>query len=154
MIKLGIYSLTCDEGCLVYFLEFLNSRYSEFFKKYEIADSKSLGKNSEKVDVALVEGCISTEEELEKIKEIRKKCKFLVALGSCACSGSPSNWRNFFNQTQLDKISSHIKKYKYLEKSLNLKAVVEVDFEVPGCPFLDSKLLDVFKRLEEKICQK
>jgi NAD-reducing hydrogenase small subunit len=39
------------------------------------------------VDVALVEGAISSEEDVERIHNVRSKTKILVALGDCAVTG-------------------------------------------------------------------
>ena len=50
----------------------------------------------ENVDVALVEGAVSSEEDLHKIKLIRSRTKVLVALGDCAVTGNVPAMRNFF----------------------------------------------------------
>ena len=42
------------------------------------------------VDVALVEGAVSTEEDLEKIRQVRERTRILVALGDCATTGNIS----------------------------------------------------------------
>ena len=38
-------------------------------------------------DIALVEGSITTPHEVERIQQIRKEAKVLVALGTCATAG-------------------------------------------------------------------
>ena len=50
----------------------------------------------ENVDVALVEGSVSTEEDLHKIKLIRKNSKILVSLGDCAVTGNIPSMRTVF----------------------------------------------------------
>ncbi len=40
------------------------------------------------VDVAIVEGAVSSGEDLEKIKKIRAHSKILIALGDCAVAGN------------------------------------------------------------------
>ena len=42
------------------------------------------------VDVTLVEGAVSSQEDLEKIRTIRQRSKLLVALGDCAVTGNVS----------------------------------------------------------------
>ncbi|MCK4845124.1 MAG: NADH:ubiquinone oxidoreductase, partial [Candidatus Heimdallarchaeota archaeon] len=39
------------------------------------------------VDIALVEGSINTSKQEKELKEIRKKAKIVVSLGTCACYG-------------------------------------------------------------------
>jgi NAD-reducing hydrogenase small subunit len=48
------------------------------------------------VDVAIVEGAISSTEDLVKIKKIRAHTKILVALGDCAVAGNVPSMRNPF----------------------------------------------------------
>jgi NAD-reducing hydrogenase small subunit len=36
------------------------------------------------VDVAIVEGAVSTQDDLEKIRHVRERTRFVVALGDCA----------------------------------------------------------------------
>jgi coenzyme F420-reducing hydrogenase gamma subunit len=48
------------------------------------------------VDVTLVEGSVSTDEDIEKIRKIRKHTKILIALGDCAVTGNVPAMRNPF----------------------------------------------------------
>jgi NAD-reducing hydrogenase small subunit len=50
----------------------------------------------DEVDVALVEGAVSSEEDLEKIHRIRRQTKILVAFGDCAVTGNVPSMRNAF----------------------------------------------------------
>ena len=50
----------------------------------------------EQVDVALVEGAVSSEEDLEKIRRIRRQTRILVAFGDCAVTGNVPSMRNAF----------------------------------------------------------
>jgi len=70
----------------------------------------------------------------------------LIAVGSCACVGSPSNQRNFFNRENLDEIKPILDKFKYKEKVLKLSEVVKVDELIPGCPMNE----EIFLRMMEK----
>jgi coenzyme F420-reducing hydrogenase gamma subunit len=60
-----------------------------------LMDHKLFGQTGEKAemeipeaDVGLISGGIRTEEHKKLAKEMRAKCKTLIALGSCACSGA------------------------------------------------------------------
>ncbi|MFH8132338.1 MAG: hypothetical protein QW321_01895 [Candidatus Aenigmatarchaeota archaeon] len=148
-LRVGIFSFTCDEGCSITFLEILNQKFFEWkdlieFKHFRLIQSKSEIKN---LDIAFVEGAISTKEELEKIKVIRKNSKKLVLLGNCAISGSPSNLRNFFDKERKNEIKEIVKKFGQREKVLAIKEVVKADEEVPGCPMQEEKFLEVVENL-------
>ena len=48
----------------------------------------------EDVDVTLVEGAISTQEDVDKLQQIRSRTKMLVSLGDCAVTGNVAGLRN------------------------------------------------------------
>ena len=50
----------------------------------------------EDVDVTLVEGAVSSEEDLHKIKMVRERTKILVSLGDCAVTANVPGMRNPF----------------------------------------------------------
>lgn len=93
----------------------------------------------ERVDLTLVEGSVSSEEDLEKIKKIREHTHVLIAMGDCAVTGNVPSMRNPFGT---DKILQHIYLKNapreivpaLLPKVLPIHQVVEVDAFVPGCP--------------------
>src|ERR1700756_3891447 len=56
------------------------------------------------VDIALVEGAVSSEEDLHKIQFIRQRTKTLVSLGDCAITANVPSMRNKFTlATILDR---------------------------------------------------
>jgi len=146
--KIGIFSFTCCEGCVITFLEALNRKYFKWKNKIKIENMRILktSKKIKKLDIALVEGAISTESELRKLKEIRKKSRKLIALGSGAINGYPSNLRNKFNKETKKQIQPLIKKLRQLKKILPIKAFVKVDDEILGCPVDENVLI---KKIEE-----
>ena len=135
-LKVGVFSFTCCEGCVVVFIENLNEKYEEYMKKIKIENFRQLKKVKKigNLDIALVEGAISTESEIRKLKEIRKKSKKLVALGSGAVDGYPSNQRNKFVGKKKKDVQPLIKRYNQIEKISPLKVFVKVDDNIKGCP--------------------
>ena len=57
------------------------------------------------VDLTLVEGSVSTEEDLAKIKKIREHTRLLIAMGDCAITGNVPSMRNPFGG---DLILQHV----------------------------------------------
>ena len=130
------------------FFEILNKKFFEWKDKIEIVDSKTIGKSyNNAIDIALVEGAITTTEEEEKVKEVRKRSKVVVAIGNCSSIGAPSNMRNFFDEKQKEEIKKVIENFEYLEKVKSIKEVIKVDYEVYGCPMDEKKFLEVFEKL-------
>ncbi len=144
MKKIGVFSFTCCEGCVVSFIEILNKKYDEYMKKMKIVNMKTL-RTSEQIkpmDLAFVEGAISTESEIRKLKEIRKKSKKLIALGSGAVNGYPSNQRNKFDKTKKKLIQPLIEKFHQLKTIEPISKFVKVDNKIEGCPVDEQDLIN------------
>jgi NAD-reducing hydrogenase small subunit len=97
------------------------------------------------VDVTLVEGSVSTDEDIEKIRKIRRRTKVLISLGDCAVTGNVPAMRNPFGteavlnrafrenaQLQQQTPTHHLP--VLLERVRPVHEVVKVDLFVPGCP--------------------
>ena len=97
------------------------------------------------VDVTLVEGAISSVEDLHRIKLVRERTGILVSLGDCAVTGNVSAMRNRFgagavlrrayleNETLDAQIPRQVIP-ELLPMARPVHEVVPVDVFVPGCP--------------------
>jgi len=147
-LKVGLFSFTSDEGCSMIFLELMNNHFFDWekiidFKYFKLLKSKNELKD---LDVAFVEGAISTFKEEKKLKEVRKKSKRLVAIGSCAVDGSPSNQRNFFSDDKKEEIELVLDEFGHRDKVSALNEIVKVDDNVSGCPMDENKFLEVLNK--------
>lgn len=99
----------------------------------------------ENVDVTLVEGAVSSEEDFEKIKRIRARTKILISLGDCAVTANVPSMRNPFGvraitervYLQNNDLNPQIPTQTVpplQAKARPVHAVVKVDVYVPGCP--------------------
>lgn len=146
--RVGFFSFTCCEGCSISFIETLNTKFEEYMSKIKIVNFRALKKEDKihKMDIAFVEGAISTESEINKLMEIRKKAKFLVALGSGAANGYPSNQRNKFDDSKKRFIQPLLVKLRQQDTIEPLKTYIKVDDEINGCPVEESAII---KKMEE-----
>lgn len=146
--KVGVFSLTCDEGCSIYMIEIFNKKLLEWLEKMELAYFLSMKDKVEikDFDIVLVEGTVSTERDLEDIKKIRDNTKVLIALGTCAMTALPSGQRNNFNDAQFASIKDRLVKFNCLPRCHALKDIVKVDDEIPGCPIDEKKFVEVFEK--------
>ena len=99
----------------------------------------------EDVDVCLVEGAVSSEDDLHKIKMVRERTKTLVSFGDCAVTSNVPGMRNpigvqplldrayLENVTLNPQVPSGIVP-KLLPMSTPVHRVVKVDVFLPGCP--------------------
>ena len=99
----------------------------------------------EGVDVTLVEGAVSSQDDLKLIQTIRKRSRLIVALGDCAVTSNVPAMRNSVPVKKLlQRIYVDAKQPgagvptdnvpALLRRALPVHEVVKVDVHVPGCP--------------------
>ena len=139
-LKIGWFSFTCSEDSTILWIELMNDNFFKWRELLDIRHARVLKrKNSlRNIDVAFVEGAITTEKDAKKLMEIRKNAKKLVAVGSCAINGMPSAQRNLFDEKLKKEIAFLLVRFNQAEKVRSVKEIVQVDDEVPGCPMDES----------------
>ncbi len=113
------------------------------FDRTPLTDIKHCGP----CDVGLVEGGICNAENVHVLREFRKNCKILVAVGACAVTGGLPAQRNHLDLadclrevyvTEISLASGMIPNDPELPLPLDkvrpLHEVVKVDYFLPGCP--------------------
>lgn len=95
-------------------------------------------------DLAIVEGSISAPEQIEQIRDVRQRSKFLMTIGACATSGGVQALRNFGDvQEFLRAVYARPDYIQTLATSTPIADHVPVDFELRGCPINKRQLLEV-----------
>jgi sulfhydrogenase subunit delta len=93
------------------------------------------------VDIAFIEGSISTQSEVERIQEIRKSSRYIVALGACATAGGIQALRNHHDGDDwLAELYPDTSQIDNLATSRPVEAVIRTDFEIRGCPVTGRQL--------------
>jgi NAD-reducing hydrogenase small subunit len=113
------------------------------FDRTPLTDIKHLGR----CDIGLIEGGVANAENVEVLREFRKQCDILVAVGACAVNGGVPAMRNQFDlQECLEEVYIHgigienpqipddIEIPLLLDKVHPIHEVVKVDYFLPGCP--------------------
>jgi NAD-reducing hydrogenase small subunit len=133
-------------GCHMSFLD-MDERLIDLFQQADLVYSPlvDLKEFPEDVDITLVEGAVSSEEDLHKIKTVRERTKILVAFGDCAVTGNVPSMRNPFGvngvlqRAYLENVTLHPQVPRetvpaLLERVRPVHEVVKVDVFIPGCP--------------------
>jgi coenzyme F420-reducing hydrogenase gamma subunit len=95
-------------------------------------------------DVSLVEGSITTPDDLERIEQVRRASRRLITIGACATSGGIQALRNFADVAEFRSVVyAHPEYVATLDRSTPIAAHVRVDFELRGCPIDRRQLLEV-----------
>jgi NAD-reducing hydrogenase small subunit len=145
-IRLATVWLDGCSGCHMSFLD-VDERLIALAEKVDLVYSPLVDAKvfPEEVDVTLIEGAVSSEEDLHKIKMVRKHTKTLVSLGDCAVTANVPGMRNPFgvkavydrayreNVTLEPGVPNQVVP-ALLPQSRPVHEVVPVDIFVPGCP--------------------
>jgi len=152
-IRIGWFTFSCCEDSTVMMTELMNDHWQEWKELFDFRHARVLKKNNvlDELDIAFVEGAIASDAHQEKLKEIRAKSKYLVAIGACAVIGMPSAQRNTFTESQRAEIQFLIDRFKALPKVLKLSDLVKVDDQVPGCPMDPKVFLTKVNQLVAKL---
>jgi len=115
------------------------------FDKSPINDIKTF---TRPVDIGIIEGGISNSENAEVLRQFRKHCKILIAIGACAITGGVPAMRNTvplkecFEEAYLngptiqnDGVLPNDPDIPIiLDKVYPCHEVVKIDYFLPGCP--------------------
>jgi NAD-reducing hydrogenase small subunit len=145
-LKLATVWLDGCSGCHMSFLD-LDESLISLADKIELVYSPLVDAKvfPDTVDIALVEGAVSSEEDLHKLRLIRERTKVLVSLGDCAVTANVPAMRNpvgvdaicdraYRENATLDPGVPDGDIPKLLPRACPLHELVAVDVYVPGCP--------------------
>lgn len=99
----------------------------------------------EGVDVTLVEGAVSSQDDLNKIQKIRQRTSVLISMGDCAVTGNVPGMRNsipvqkllqrvYIDGADEKKLVPSDRVPPLLKQARPLREFVKVDLCLPGCP--------------------
>lgn len=146
--KLAFFDFTDCEGCQLQFAN-MGSALLELTELVDIVNFREImSEQGEDYDIAFIEGSITTDNDVKRIKRIREKAKAIISLGSCATIGGVNGMKN---RAPLELA----KKRVYGDKSdsvntiktMPVHEVVKVDYFINGCPVYIPEVIAVVKCL-------
>ena len=146
--RIGFFDFTGCEGCQLTVLN-LEEEFLEILELVEVAEFRELmSEGGGALDIAFVEGSITTAEQAERLRAIRERSRILVALGACADTAGinalaalrpPAELRAEVYGSDAPHLETH--------PPQPIAAVVDVDHRVPGCPIDGREFLAVLQAL-------
>lgn len=148
MNKLRFATIWLDgcSGCHMSMLD-MDERLVELAASLEVVYSPVVDAKQfpEHVDLTLIEGAVSTEEDVHKVKLIRARTRLLVSMGDCAITGNVPSMRNpfttdeilnraFIENTTVQPQVPTVGVPRLLKRCRPVHEVVKVDLHIPGCP--------------------
>ena len=142
--RLGVVKLASCDGCQLMLLNLEDALLSvaERIDIVEFPEATS-HRSSGPYDVVLVEGAVSTPEQLETIHAVRREAKVLVTIGACATAGGIQAMRNWANHDAFRAaVYAHPEYVESLATAQPVSDYVKVDVELRGCPINGDQLLE------------
>ncbi|HHC71475.1 MAG TPA: sulfhydrogenase subunit delta [Thiotrichales bacterium] len=135
-LRVGVYKFSSCDGCQLAFLN-AGQRLVALAERVELVHFLEAGMDAPEapVDVAFVEGSISTMAEIERIRAIRERSGLLVTLGACASSGGIQALRNAARvEAWVAALYADPSTIDALAEASPPSRYVAVDLELWGCP--------------------
>ncbi len=159
-ITVATTSLAGCFGCHMSLLD-MDERFIDLVDRVEFSRSPLTDiKQVRDCDVGIIEGAVTHSENVETLREFRKHCKIIVALGACSVNGSIPAMRNHFTLEEClkesyeqgmglenQKIPDDPELPMILDKVHPIKDIVKVDYVVPGCPPTADMIWQLFNDL-------
>ena len=133
-------------GCHMSLID-LDERLLDIFERADLVYSPLVDfkEYPEDVDVCLVEGAVSSEDDLHKIKLVRERTKTLISFGDCAVTSNVPGMRNpigvaplldraYLENVTLNPGAPTMVVPALLPMARPVHRVVKVDVFLPGCP--------------------
>jgi coenzyme F420-reducing hydrogenase gamma subunit len=147
--RVAVHKFSSCDGCQLAFLNLGEDllTLAERVDLVHFAEAGPLDPDTD-VDIAFIEGSVSTPEDLDRIQHIRSHSRMLIAIGACATAGGIQGLRNgVFSRDWVTQIYSHPDAIASLERSTPIASHVKVDFELWGCPVSGLQILAVVNSL-------
>jgi len=157
-VRMATTSLAGCFGCHTSFLD-IDERVLSLLDYVEFDRSPLTDiKHCNACDIGIIEGGVCNAENVGVLREFRRNCTVLVAIGACAISGGLPAQRNHFHLREClesvyvkegmpNEIPDDVELPLLLEQVHPIHEVVNVDYAIPGCPPSGDTIWSVLSQL-------
>lgn len=148
--KVAFFDFACCEGCQIEFTNFGDEATLELLKHVDVVEFREAmtETTTERIDIAFVEGSFTREADRQRLQDIRRRAKIVVAYGACAATGGINALKNHMDDFHEVVYGEHARD-PHLQSgpALPISAVIKVDYEAKGCPMSKYELLYIISCL-------
>jgi sulfhydrogenase subunit delta len=147
--RAAFFSFGSCEGCQLQVLS-VEDLLLQLLAAVEVVNFReAMDDRRDDYEIAFVEGSVIRPEDVAEIRQIRQRARILVALGACACLGGVNAIRN---RRAAAAVAGEVYGgrqdgvFEALAAS-PIASVVQVDYEIRGCPIDRAEFLDAVRSL-------
>lgn len=146
-LRLGFFDFTGCEGCQLTLLT-LGSEIVDLLNYVDIVECREFSSaTGDYLDVAFIEGSVTTEHEIDRLRSIRERSIKLVAVGACSDIAGVHALGYRFTPEELSKEVYGNDRFESLGHPQPIDAIVQVDYRLSGCPPNQQEFLDLVQSL-------
>ncbi len=146
--KVGIFGFTGCGGCQLEIIN-LEDQLLDLVGVVDIVHfTEAITEHSDNYEIALVEGSISTEHGVHRIKEIGNIASIVVAVGACANTGGLNCLKNKYGLEEAKELVYGDKK-DWIDsiQATPIEEYIQVDYRARGCPPNRFEIVDIIRSL-------
>ncbi len=154
--KIAIHKFSSCDGCQLAFLNMGEPllALASLVEIIHFAEAGPIDENTP-VDIAFVEGSITTRHDLERIQTIRANSAYLISIGACATAGGIQALRNMADTRQwVADIYAQPEYIDTLDNADPISSHVKVDLALWGCPINSQQIITVVRDLLFRVTPK
>lgn len=147
--RVAVHKFSSCDGCQLAFLN-MGEDLITLTRLIELVHFAEAGLVNEDapVDIAFVEGSVSTPHEVERILRVREHSRFVVTLGACATAGGIQALRNMADTGRwLAGVYARPEVIEVLPQSTPVHDHIRVDLELWGCPVNSQQVIEAVRSL-------
>jgi len=147
--KVAFFDFSCCEGCQLAAIDLTPEQMLDLLAVVDIVEFReAISEKSDNYDVAIVEGSITRDSDIPRLKKIRETAKILVTLGACSTIAGINALKNFQSKDEYQRDVYPTDPGKYETTTARaVSEIIEVDAFIPGCPIDTNEFVRVVKNL-------
>jgi sulfhydrogenase subunit delta len=147
--KVAFFDFSCCEGCQLAAIDLTPEQLLDLLNVIDIVEFReAISEKSDAYDIAIIEGSITRDSDIPRLKKIREIAKIVIALGACSMIAGINALKNFQRKEDYQKEVYPEDPAKYETTTAKaLDEIIKVDAFIPGCPIDTFEFLRVVKNL-------
>ncbi len=147
--KVAFFEFADCEGCQLCAIDLTPEQLLDLIAVVDIVEFReAMSEKSDSYDIAIVEGSITRDSDIPRLKKIRETANIVVALGACAAISGINALKNFQTKEEYQKAVYPDEPNKYeTTTAKSIGEIIRVDAVIPGCPIDTDEFLRVIKNL-------